>query len=72
MLVDTDVRVKAKFATELRDELETWVQGGLYAQFLEKFVPILLNLLDTPVSFIANAPEQVRTASQSIIRCAYY
>lgn len=53
------MRIKAKLAVDLRDEFEQWIQGGMYSRFLDKFVPILLKLLDTPISFMSNSHEQV-------------
>ena len=46
-------------ATELRDQIEVWCSGNAYGYFLQKFVPVLLKLLDGPPVFISTSPEQV-------------
>jgi len=54
-----DIKLKAKLATDLRDEFEQWVQAGQYAPFMTRLVPILLKQLDGPPSLITTSPEQV-------------
>ena len=44
--------------TGLRDGLESWCQGSTYPIFLQKFVPIWLNILSAPPVFISTSPEQ--------------
>ncbi|KAF1808723.1 hypothetical protein P152DRAFT_497353 [Eremomyces bilateralis CBS 781.70] len=53
-----DVRIKCTVATELRDSIEIWCQGSSYATFVERFIPIFMNLLDGPPVFMSNSPEQ--------------
>ena len=52
------MKTKCALATELRDSLETWCQGNTYAQFLNKFVPMFLKILDGQPVFISTSPEQ--------------
>ncbi|KAF2229771.1 hypothetical protein EV356DRAFT_580549 [Viridothelium virens] len=53
-----DLKTKCALATELRDSLETWCQGNTYNQFLSRFVPIFLKILDGQPVFISTSPEQ--------------
>ena len=52
------MKTKCALATELRDSLETWCQGNTYPQFLSRFVPIFLKILDGQPVFISTSPEQ--------------
>ncbi|KIW01560.1 uncharacterized protein PV09_07036 [Verruconis gallopava] len=55
---NTDLRSKLIAATELRDQIDVWCSGNTYSYFLQKFVPVLLKLLDGPPVFISTSPEQ--------------
>ena len=46
-------------ATELRDQIDAWCSGTGYALFLQKFIPVLLKVLDGQPVFISTSPEQV-------------
>jgi transformation/transcription domain-associated protein len=54
----SDAKTKIETLTGLRDGLESWCQGSTYAIFLQKFVPIWLNILTAPPVFISTSPEQ--------------
>jgi transformation/transcription domain-associated protein len=54
-----DLRSKLIAATELRDQIDLWCSGSTYSYFLQKFVPVLLKLLDGPPVFISTSPEHV-------------
>ena len=54
----TDAKTKMETLTGLRDGLESWCQGSTYPIFLQKFVPIWLNILSAPPVFISTSPEQ--------------
>jgi hypothetical protein len=53
-----DVKIKAEAATQLRDNLETYISGA-YPAFLKRLIPIFLNCLKGPPVFISTSPEQV-------------
>jgi transformation/transcription domain-associated protein len=54
-----DIKLTVVAATELRDQVDIWCSGAHYPVFLQKFVPVLLKLLDGPPVFISTSPEQV-------------
>ena len=60
-LKDPSVDLKAKGAllTELRDQIESWCQQQTYGTFLEKFVPIFLDILSGSPAFTSHSPEQI-------------
>ena len=60
-LKDPSVELKNKGAllTELRDQIETFCQPPTYGSFLEKFVPIFLDILSGSPVFTSNTPEQI-------------
>ncbi|TDZ59852.1 Transcription-associated protein 1 [Colletotrichum trifolii] len=55
---DTDARVKVEAATTLRDSLDHYTTGPIYAPFLKKLVPIFIAVLKGPCIFQSNSPEQ--------------
>ncbi|KAL1304180.1 hypothetical protein AAFC00_000604 [Neodothiora populina] len=55
---NTDIRTKCNFLTELRDGMDHWCQGASYPVFLQKFVPVLIQILDGNPVFISTSPEQ--------------
>lgn len=55
-----DVKVRVEAAAQLRDNLEHYISGPIYAAFLKKLVPIFINCLKGPPVFISTSPEQVR------------
>ncbi|WPG98564.1 Hypothetical protein R9X50_00135600 [Acrodontium crateriforme] len=59
-LQDTSLDVKAKgtLLTELRDQLEGWCQPSSYGTFLQKFIPIFLQILSGAPVFTSTSPEQ--------------
>lgn len=59
-LTDASLDFKAKYVTlaELRDGLEQLCQTSTYATFLQKFVPIFLNILSGPPVFTSTSHEQ--------------
>ncbi|KAH0176288.1 hypothetical protein KCU86_g16057, partial [Aureobasidium melanogenum] len=42
---NTDLRTKCNFLIEIRDGMDHWCQGTTYPVFLQKFVPVLLEIL---------------------------
>ncbi|KAF2403064.1 hypothetical protein EJ06DRAFT_580246 [Trichodelitschia bisporula] len=59
-LEDPQLDLKSKFTTaiELRDTVDSWCQGNYYPIFLQKFIPVLMKLLDGQPVFISTSPEQ--------------
>ena len=57
-----DVKVKLQAASELRDSLDLFTHTGPadYTRFLQKLMPVFLDLLKGPAVFISTSPEQVR------------
>ncbi|KAK0264884.1 transcription-associated protein 1 [Friedmanniomyces endolithicus] len=53
-----DAKSKGGLLTELRDNIDSWCQGGNYGPFLAKFVPILIAILQSPPVFTSTSPEQ--------------
>ncbi|KAF2455722.1 hypothetical protein BDY21DRAFT_71272 [Lineolata rhizophorae] len=53
-----DIKAKLQYATDLRDNIELWCQGDMYKVFLQKLMPVFLNVLDGQPVFISNLPEQ--------------
>lgn len=53
-----DLRTKCNFLIEIRDGMDHWCQGTTYPVFLQKFVPVLLNILSGTPVFISTSPEQ--------------
>ncbi|KAF2663337.1 hypothetical protein BT63DRAFT_380282 [Microthyrium microscopicum] len=55
-----DLKTRGNVATEIRDNLDVWCQSGspLYSAFLEKSIPVLLKILDSPPVFDSTSPEQ--------------
>jgi transformation/transcription domain-associated protein len=60
-----DVKIRIKAATQLLDNIEHYVSGPIYAEFLKKLVPIFINCLKGPPVFTSTSPEQVRTLRSS-------
>nr|OQO29722.1 hypothetical protein B0A51_03481 [Rachicladosporium sp. CCFEE 5018] len=54
----TDIKNKIEILTNLRDGLENWCQGPTYGVFMQKFMPICLNILAGSPVFISSSPEQ--------------
>ncbi|KAK3667314.1 transcription-associated protein 1 [Elasticomyces elasticus] len=54
----TDTKTKGGLLTELRDNIDSWCQGGNYSPFLAKFVPIFVGILNGPPVFTSTSPEQ--------------
>lgn len=44
---------------EIRDNIESYCQGALYAQFMNALVPAFMKILDGSPVFISTSPEQV-------------
>lgn len=59
----TDIKTKVITATEIRDNLDVWCQssGTIYSSFLEKSIPVLLNILDGPPVFDSTSHTQARS-----------
>ncbi|KAK2759686.1 histone acetylase complex subunit, partial [Colletotrichum kahawae] len=55
---ETDARVKVEAATTLRDSIDHYINGPIYAPFLKKLVPIFINTLRGPCIFQSSSPEQ--------------
>ncbi|KAH0086739.1 hypothetical protein KCU60_g14497, partial [Aureobasidium melanogenum] len=55
---NTDLRTKCNFLIEIRDGMDHWCQGTTYPVFLQKFVPVLLEILSGSPVFISTSPEQ--------------
>ncbi|KAF1346069.1 hypothetical protein BDV97DRAFT_424127 [Delphinella strobiligena] len=55
---NTDIRTKCNFLTEIRDGMDHWCQGSSYPVFLQKFIPVLMQILDGNPVFISTSPEQ--------------
>ena len=54
-----DLKSKGLLLTELRDQIESWCQPPTYANFLEKFVPIFIDILSGSPVFISDSPQQI-------------
>jgi len=65
----TDVKLKVKIASELRDSVEIF-QSVEYARFLSILMPVFTDILmnGQPV-FASNAPEQVRLLRVMHLHC---
>lgn len=57
---ELDTKIKVEAATTLRDSLDHYTGGPIYAPFLKKLMPIFVNILRGPCIFQSNSPEQVR------------
>lgn len=55
----TEIRLKVEAATTLRDSLDHYTSGPIYAPFLNKLMPIFIGILNGPCTFQSNSPEQV-------------
>ena len=63
-----DLKAKGNALTEIRDQIEQLCQPPTYNSFLQKFVPIFIEVLSGAPSFTSNSPEQVcRQRSLEII-----
>lgn len=59
-LKSNDIRSVGIAANELRDSVEAYHNANDYPYFIEKLVPVVVNLLKSvPVSFNTGTPEQV-------------
>lgn len=54
-----DTRSKGVLLTELRDSIETWCQMPTYILFLQKLIPVFLEILSGAPVFTSNSPEQI-------------
>jgi hypothetical protein len=59
--LQTDVKLKLLSASELRDSIDlfTHTLPSEYTLFLEKLMPVFLDILRGPPVFISTSPEQV-------------
>jgi transformation/transcription domain-associated protein len=59
------VKVKLQAASELRDSIDLFTHTGPadYTRFLQKLMPVFLDLLKGPAVFISTSPEQVSSAN---------
>ncbi|PSR77484.1 hypothetical protein BD289DRAFT_398006 [Coniella lustricola] len=55
---DTESRHKVEAATQLRDNLDVFVNGPSYKIFLQKVMPMFINILNGPCVFQSNSNEQ--------------
>ncbi|KAK5993473.1 Transcription-associated protein 1 [Cladobotryum mycophilum] len=55
---DLDTRLKVEAATTLRDSLDAYTSGPIYAPFLKRLMPIFIGILRGPCTFQSNSPEQ--------------
>ncbi|KAF3348327.1 hypothetical protein VD0002_g7895 [Verticillium dahliae] len=55
---ETETKIKVEAATTLRDSLDHYTAGPIYAPFLKKLMPIFINILKGPCIFQSNSPEQ--------------
>ncbi|KAH9831114.1 transformation/transcription domain-associated protein [Teratosphaeria destructans] len=63
-----DQKIKAQYLTELRDGLDNWCSGSSYGPFLQKFIPLFLQILSGPPVFISTSQEQkVRSTILEIV-----
>ncbi|KAK5137805.1 hypothetical protein LTR08_007377 [Meristemomyces frigidus] len=63
-----DLKTKGALLTELRDQVDSWCQGSTYATFLQKFIPIFLQILSgAPVFTSTSAEQKVRQCVLEII-----
>ena len=54
-----DIKVKLNVATELRDNIDQFCNGPLYANFLTKLMPVFRKLLEGPPVFMSTSWEHV-------------
>jgi transformation/transcription domain-associated protein len=54
-----DVKVKVDAASQLRDNLEHYISGNIYPNFLKKLMPIFINCLKSQPVFVSTSAEQV-------------
>ena len=54
-----DIKTKGSILTEIRDQVDSWSQSPAYSTFLQKFVPIFLDILSGSPVFTSNSPEQI-------------
>ncbi|KAH8587649.1 hypothetical protein B0O99DRAFT_733099 [Bisporella sp. PMI_857] len=55
---NSDVNIRSEVATQLSDNIEHYVSGPTYTEFLKKLVPIFINCLKGPPVFIGTSLEQ--------------
>ncbi|KFH46680.1 Transcription-associated protein-like protein [Hapsidospora chrysogenum ATCC 11550] len=55
---DIETKLKVDAATTLRDSLDHYTSGQIYAPFLKKLMPIFVGILNGPCTFQSNSPEQ--------------
>jgi hypothetical protein len=75
LTVAIDVKIKLQLASELRDSIDlfTHTVPSAYTDFLQKLMPVFLQILRGPPVFISTSPEQVKSSprifgDQSIVR----
>ena len=59
LIGNADVKLKLEAANQLKDNLENYTNGQIYANFLKKLVPILTSILKGPPVFVSTSAEQV-------------
>jgi hypothetical protein len=64
LTVAIDVKIKLQLASELRDSIDlfTHTVPSAYTDFLEKLMPVFLQILRGPPVFISTSPEQVKSS----------
>jgi hypothetical protein len=65
LTVAIDVKLKLQLASELRDSIDlfTHTVPSAYTDFLQKLMPVFLQILRGPPVFISTSPEQVNNSS---------
>ncbi|KAG9232438.1 hypothetical protein BJ875DRAFT_404876 [Amylocarpus encephaloides] len=53
-----DLKIKVEAAAQLRDNLEHYIAPQVYPRFLEKLIPLFINILEAPPVFVSTSPEQ--------------
>ncbi len=61
VLISLDAKLKLQIASELRDSIDLYTHAtpGEYHKFLQKLMPVFLEILRGPPVFISTLPEQV-------------
>ena len=62
----TETKLKVEAAATLRDSLDHYTQGQIYAPFLKKLMPIFVGILSGPCTFQSNSTEQVSAKSRGM------
>lgn len=59
LTLSADAKLKLEAANQLKEHLENYTNGHLYANFLKKLMPILTTILKGQPVFVSTSAEQV-------------